>query len=43
MVQDKPASPIQNALIHFEPFSQEPIQFVNEYGEWVAPFDFRNS
>ena len=39
MVQDKPVNSIQSTLpTSFEPFSQEPIQFVNEHGEWVAPF-----
>ncbi len=39
MVQDKPVDSIQSTLpTSFEPFSQEPIQFVNEHGEWVAPF-----
>ncbi len=37
MVRDKLGS-IQALSTCLEPFSQEPIQLVNEHGEWVAPF-----
>ena len=39
MVHDELVDSIQSTLnTSFEPFSQEPIQFINEQGEWVAPF-----
>lgn len=39
MVQDLPASSKPNAApIYFEPFSQEPLQIINQHGQWVAPF-----